>query len=135
MTINIVMAFLIIFCIVLMSFITPFTNWGFHNVNTELFTKIKIKKCAWLFKGSGGKHSIYGDVKHYGIIKPMFILHILGYILSLLSIITALIMLFVFNLDLITTAITIASILGFESIILAITKITCLIISKKVNQK
>lgn len=97
------------------------------------FKKIKIKRFSFLFKGIGGKDSIYGSVKDYGIILPMFILQILGYILCILSIIIV-VLCIAFHVLLYKIVMIILSILIFESITCCLIIIFCEIKGKRNKQ-
>ncbi len=131
----IIMIILISFCIFLMSAIVPLYYSRTRDLKPEYFRKIKIRIFTKLFIGYGNKDSIYRDVAKYGVIFPIFILHILGYSLSILSIIAFFTMYFAFKINIVTIAITIACTLAIESIILIVTDLTCSLISKKKDEE
>ena len=54
------------------------------KVDPQYFKRVKVKFPAFLFVGIGGSKSETGNVKEYGVIVPMFVLHIVGYVLTLL---------------------------------------------------
>lgn len=58
-----------------------------YEINPEYFKKVKVKILSWMFRGIGGKDSIYGDVRHYGVIVPIFVVQIIGIVLAILQII------------------------------------------------
>ena len=54
------------------------------RVDPSCFKRVKLPyPVSYLFVGIGGKRSKTGDVSKYGVIIPMFVLHILGYLLTL----------------------------------------------------
>ena len=54
------------------------------RVDPSYFKRVKLPyPISYLFVGIGGKRSKTGDVSKYGVIIPMFVLHILGYLLTL----------------------------------------------------
>lgn len=54
------------------------------RVDPSYFKRVKVPyPVSYLFVGIGGKRSKTGDVSKYGVISPMFVLHILGYLLTL----------------------------------------------------
>lgn len=114
--------------------ITPSMNFRLYEVNPEHFKKVKVVKFSWLFKGVGGKNSIYRDVKNYGIILPMFIMHIIGYIISILIIIVVTLLL-IFKISPLIIIITISSLLALDLLSLFAITTVCIIISKKRDQK
>ncbi len=74
----IMMIFLIVFCTILMAIISPVIQWNLIEIKTKYFKRVKIKKLSFLFRPIGGKQSINGNVKEYGIIIPMFVIQVLG---------------------------------------------------------
>ena len=60
-----------IFLTSLMPLICPFASIRLYEINPEYFKKVKVKILSWMFRGIGGKDSIYGDVRHYGVIVPI----------------------------------------------------------------
>lgn len=127
-TISIILTFIIA---IIIGGIAPLMNFRLYEINPDYFKKVKVKNFSRLFKGLGGKNSIYGDVKNYGIIYPMFIMHILGYIFSILSIIVAFLLLYAFNITPLVVIIVIGCIFVIDLIILFVTTAVCAIISKK----
>lgn len=53
------------------------------RIDPRFFKRIKVKFPAFMFAEIGGSKSEYGNVKDFGVIIPMFILHIVGYVLAL----------------------------------------------------
>ncbi len=76
-----------IFLTSLMPLICPFASIRLYEINPEYFKKVKVKKLSWMFRGIGGKDSIYGDVRNYGVIVPIFVVQIIGIVLAILQII------------------------------------------------
>ncbi len=76
-----------IFLTSLMPLICPFASIRLYEINPEYFKKVKVKILSWMFRGIGGKDSIYGDVRHYGVIVPIFVVQIIGIVLAILQII------------------------------------------------
>lgn len=128
---TLLMIFSIAFCAICLAVMTPLANLNLYEINTDYFKKIKVKKFTRLFRGIGSGDCIYKDVKNYGIIIPMFILHIVGYVLSLLSVAVALILLFVFKIGYKYTAITLFAMAGIFMAIIALTIVICIAITKK----
>ena len=53
------------------------------RVDPSHFKRVKLPyPLSLLFVGIGGKRSKHGDVSKYGVILPMLVLHILGYLLT-----------------------------------------------------
>lgn len=124
---EIIFILFMIFCI---ARLVPYANEKIDYVNPEIFKKVKIKKFSWLFTGFNGKDTIYSDKKKYGVILPMFIMHILGYILSLISLILLVVLASIgINMDLITYIIF--GTLLFHLVVYDIVLGVCSIISKK----
>ncbi len=76
-----------IFLTSLMPLICPFASIRLYEINPEYFKKVKVKILSWMFRGIGGKDSIYGDVRHYGVIVPIFVVQIIGIVLAILQMI------------------------------------------------
>ncbi len=76
-----------IFLTSLMPLICPFASIRLYEINPEYLKKVKVKILSWMFRGIGGKDSIYGDVRHYGVIVPIFVVQIIGIVLAILQII------------------------------------------------
>ena len=70
-----------------MPLICPFASIRLYEINPEYFKKVKVKILSWMFRGIGGKDSIYGDVRHYGVIVPIFVVQIIGIVLAILQMI------------------------------------------------
>jgi hypothetical protein len=127
--------FTILLMIIIMTVLIPFYYSRLRGLNPENFKKIKIKKLSRFFVGYGGKTTIYSDVINYGIVLPIFILHIVGYAFSILSSITSLLLYFAFDFDIITIELTIFVILFCEIVILLLTDLCCTIFSKHKDKK
>lgn len=123
--------FLIAFCIPLMFIIPRFSQWNRYDINPEHFKKIKVQKLHFLFSGLGGKDCIYHSVKKYGVILPMFIYQISGYLCAIIAVGLTLILLFIFNLELTSIAIINFGILLSDSVLGAILTCSCAIITNK----
>lgn len=54
----------------------------YSRINPKYFRKVKVKFPSFLFAGIGSRKDT-GNVRKYGVIAPMFALHILGYVLTL----------------------------------------------------
>jgi len=113
------MAIIGIFIIIcFMGLMPPFSQGRIHEINTDLFKKIKINRFAFLFRVTGGE--MFGEknqqefVKEYGLIKPMFFIQILGYLLVILSTMSTIILHFAFNIELKQIAIIMSIALGAE---------------------
>lgn len=63
--------------------LVPFRQYGLR-VEPRFFKRIKVKFPSFLFVGIGSKKSEQSDVRNFGVIIPMFVLHIVGYLLTLL---------------------------------------------------
>ena len=63
--------------------LVPFRQYRLR-VEPRFFKRVKVKFLSFLFAGVGGSNSEQGDVKNFGVIVPMFVLHIIGYALTLL---------------------------------------------------
>ena len=129
------MTFLIIFLSVLFTFVialaVPFSQYKSVYINPDNFKRKKVKRFSFMFRGIGGKDCIYGNVKTYGVAYPLYIFHIIGYILSLISLALTFVLLFAFNVSInIITYVNLSICLGF--LIIYIIGITILeFISKK----
>lgn len=55
----------------------------FSKVDPRFFKRVKVKFPSFLFVGIGGRKSETGNVRTFGVIVPMFVLHIVGYLLTL----------------------------------------------------
>lgn len=121
----------IIFCICMTTALSPLISFGNYEINPDCFKKIKIKKLSFLFKGWGGKNSIYNDVKNYGVILPIFILYIIGYFLALVIALQSLIMIIIFKISYKLVTISNFALLGIFLFLSALTIISCILISKK----
>lgn len=122
---------MILLMIAIMAGLVPFYYSRLRDLNPDYFKKIKLKKFSKLFIGYGGKSTIYGDVKQYGVIFPIFVLHIIGYTLSVLSFILSFVLYFIFDLNIVTIEIIILAILLAEVIIVLLTDFYCSIKSKR----
>lgn len=128
--------FWVCFVVFIISALAPFMQIRLYEINPDLFSKIKIKRFSFLFRGVGGKTSIYGDVQEYGIVLPLFILQVLGYVIASLVIVTVLLLLYMFKLDLNTIAIIVAIIMiSYSMIAIATTAIVILISKKRAKNK
>ena len=80
------LTFLVVFvtliCSACTALLVPFRQpWS--RVDPKYFKRVKVKFLSFMFVGIGGNKSEHGNVKNYGVIIPMFLMHILGYILTI----------------------------------------------------
>ncbi len=115
-----------------MLFLVPFTSVRLIEINPEYFRKVKIKKLSFMFRGIGGKTSLYGDVRKYGVILPLFVIQIIGIILTLINIVLACILYFVVKIDYFT--ITIISLIVLTYILILVAVIVICMIKSKSNK-
>lgn len=54
----------------------------FSKIDPQYFKRVKVKFPSFLFVGIGNRRET-GNVRSYGVILPMFLLHILGYLLTI----------------------------------------------------
>ena len=117
---------------VIMAGLPPFLQWRlFAIIDVKYFKTIKITKCAFLFRGIGGKHLVGGDVKKDGVIIPMFVLQVFGYVIAIMSNSIFLILYLVMQVSDVVVVITQSSIIGFEVLLCGIVIVTCIVISKR----
>lgn len=128
---NGVMIFLIVFSILCTALIAPLSQFNRYDINPTYFKRVKVKRCCYLIRGLGGRNSKYGDVKNFGVIYPMFLIQILGYILSFSAVVLALVLVFASQASVIVVAIVSCSILIFQGVICAIIILSCVIVTKK----
>lgn len=123
---------LIAFVIILLAIptLTYLGKYRLYGIKAEYFKRIKIKKFHFLFSGIGGKDSIYGDVKNYGIIVPLFYVQLQGYILFVIMLIVAPIMYFAAGLVFATKIMCGITLLCHALVVLAV-EIICEKVSKK----
>jgi hypothetical protein len=127
---RVLMFFLIIICTIIMFLVAPFAQIRLYEIEPEYFKRIKVGRLSFLFRGIGGKHSVYSNVKEYGVIIPMFIIQILGYLFAIISWIIVPLLYFVFDLNITSIAIVVACILGAELLVVVIMILICMAISK-----
>lgn len=53
----------------------------FSRIDPRYFRRIRVKFPSFLFVGIGNRKET-GDVRNFGVIVPMFVLHIVGYLLT-----------------------------------------------------
>ena len=91
--------FLIIVFIFIIIILPHTFQWRMDYIHVEFFKKISIKKCWFLFTAMNIDSSLKKDNKwviiNDGIILPMFLLELLGYILAVSIIITLLVFLII----------------------------------------
>lgn len=102
----------IIMFILFMGFLPVFAQ-GNCGINDAYFKRIKVKRLGFLFRGVD-----WESASKRGLIKSLFIIQIIGYILMLLSTILVFILLFAVNVEdnIKLTIIVISSILVAEVI-------------------
>ena len=115
-----------------LAIIVPITQDERHYViEPENFKKKKIKNLSFLFRGYCEGFGKHGNVNTYGVIYPMFVFHIVGYIMSLVLFSITLVLVCAFNIDeIIVFIINIATLFSFF-IAYIITIRICVSISKK----
>ena len=99
-------------------------------INEENFKRKQIKRLSFLFRGLYG-----GDVKIFGVIYPMYIFHIVGYVIATVSSAVILVMYFAFNVDVYTTGTTAFCIIMCAFIAYEVALFICWLISKKRDKK
>lgn len=95
------MIFIVVFATLLASAFTSATvpvRQRFLNFDPKYFRRIKVKFPAFLFAGIGDKTT--SDVKNYGVIAPMFALHLLGYLWTVLLVTAVPVLYYRFGVDL-----------------------------------
>lgn len=118
------------FLTLLIPLIVPFFSVRLYEINPEYFRKVKIRKLSFMFRGIGGKESIYGDVRNYGVIIPIFVVQIIGYLLTLIQLIM-IPLLYIFVSISYITIIVIGSVFCAYIIGLTIVSLVCIGISKR----
>lgn len=112
-----------------MPLLCPFSSIRLYEIDPELFRKVKIKKFTWMFRGIGGKDSVYGDVRDYGVIAPIFAVQILGNVLAVIQLALIPILYLLVQIDSITI-IVIGSMFGAYVLVFIIVTTTCICLSK-----
>ena len=72
--------FVTLMCSACTALLVPLRQRRLH-IEPKYFKRVKVKFLSLLFVGIGNK-SEQGDVKNFGVIVPMFVLHIVGYVLA-----------------------------------------------------
>lgn len=127
MVLEIVLALIFIFITPLMA---PAITFRLYEVDPECFKKVKIKRPTFLFCGIGGKDCIYGDVKKYGVILPLFVVQLVGYILTILQIILAPILIIVEKIEYLVVLVN-GGVFALYTFSLITLTIICICISKR----
>lgn len=132
-----VMIFLIVFSILCTAFIAPSAQYNNYEINPQYFKKIKLRNKAqsFFFKGIGGKDCTYGDTIKYGVIYPMFVIQVLGYILSICSLILTFVLIFAFKTSIVTVAVVNCLMLLFQGIAYVITTLACIAVTRSKNKE
>lgn len=100
------------------------------SINEENFKIKQIKRLSFLFRG------LYGcDVKIFGVIYPMYIFHIVGYVMAVVSSAAILVMYFACNVDVYTTGISGFIIIMGSFNIYCVGLFICWLVSKKRDKK
>ncbi len=108
----------IVFSVILMFFFPVFSQIK-SEVNNGAFNKlIKIKKMAFMFRAPSGI-----SVSKEGVALPLFIMQLMGYIISAISIILNAVMLIWIKVPIRTMAIVTFSIMGAEILVMTIVTI------------
>lgn len=101
------------------------------RVDPQYFKRVKVKLLPWLFVGVGGRRSEQGRPKSYGVIVPMFVLHIVGYLLTVALWVVVPTLYYRVGLDLdVLVIVPVAFALPFV-IAVVITEMVCVRISRK----
>lgn len=66
-------------------FTVPFTQATLTEINPLNFRRVRISKYKWLFRTIGWKDSIYSNMESFGIPIPIFLLHLFGYVVFIVS--------------------------------------------------
>ena len=130
------MIIIVVFFSVLIAFMTaaivPFTQYkspSLPHINIKNFKIKRIKRLSFLFRG------LYGaDVKKDGVIYPMYIFHIIGYVIAIALVITPVILYFTTDLGLNIMMVDAFVFLGFCFVYFIVADIFG-IISKKKDKK
>ena len=88
--------FFVLSCLIIV-FTVPFTQATLTEINPSNFRRVKLRKFKWLFRTIGSKDSIYSNIENFGIPIPIFILHIMGYILAFINIVLTIYVLIINN--------------------------------------
>ena len=107
------------------------SNARLYEVDPRFFKTVKVKKFSFLFVTTYDKKSTLGGAKGSGLILPMFILQLFGYIIALLSIVTVLLLIFLFDISLRTTVTIVLAICGSWMLFITIFVIGLMLVSKK----
>ena len=101
---------------------------AYQGINDNYFKRIKIRRFKFLFKAIG-----WQSVAKRGVIIPMLVIQMSGYILAFISMILTIILVFAINVDnhLQITVIVNGAILGIEIIATIVTVIITSIVSRK----
>lgn len=130
MELILLVVFVTLICSVCTGMLVPFRQLWLH-VDPKYFKRVKVKFPAFLFVGIGGSKAEHGNVKNYGVIVPMFVLHILGYILTLLLWAAMPVLYYRFGIELdILVVVPLAVALPF-TIIVVVTEAICVSVSRK----
>ncbi len=131
MEIYLVIAYIIFSCVILAG-LPPFVQWRAfqENIDVKYFKKVKIAKLSFLFRGIGGKTVVGGDVKKDGVILPMFILHIIGYCVAVISTVAVLSLYLTKTVNYVFVIIFQNSLIVGESVLCIIMICACSVISK-----
>ncbi len=126
------LVFLVVFvtlvCSVCTGLLTPLRQ-RFSKVDPRYFRRVKVRFPSFMFAGIGDKSST-GNVKTYGVITPMFVLHIIGYILTI-ALWIAVPVLYQYGVDLTELwAAPLAAAL-LQTVLVVVTEAVCLNISRK----
>ena len=83
-----------------------------------------------MFRGIGGKTFVGGDVKKDGVIVPMFIFHIIGYCVAIISTVTVLTLYLTKLVSYVFVIILQSSLIVGEALLCIIMIYACSVISK-----
>lgn len=132
------MIFLVIFVTLVASvcigLLAPFRQ-PFSKVDPKYFKRKKVRFLSFLFSGIGGRKSETGNVKTYGIILPMYVLHILGYVLTLALWIAMPLLYNPGGIDLDILVVVPVAVALFQTLAVVITESVCYAITRKKHRE
>ena len=122
---------LIFFFIVITAIYVPLSQPRLHEINADNFKRKQVRHLTFLFRGLNGMTRTLCNVKSYGIIYPIYVFHILGYVLAMVLTTLAVILLFAFNITIGIVTIVIIIVSVTYMLAYVITIMICIQISKK----
>jgi len=109
------------------------------EIDADLFVRIRMGRLAFLFRGAGQfmlrRKEQVAFVREYGLVIPMFIVQLLGYVVGVMSLIMAVILRLVVGLELTAIGFIVSVTLGVKmSVDFGITVAT-IIVSRRRKKK